>query len=612
MAISFTTSGATPSFGIPSQGTSGSSSSSGGSIIAPGAGDVIKGAVNSVLAPGLAQSNLGYPSPAATALTAAQNPSTPVKKQTVTNTDGSSTSTEYHAPAAPSASAITAAEGTSQSQSSSGVLPPAPIAPITNATISPSSNPTYNPYTGSTASSPTVAGGGYASSTSNNPNSQFESSNPNNLPSTTFPGIVSGLANTAQNGSANSTQATQGLLQAPAQNENIGENSQTIANQYAQEIQQAIAPYTRLASGQATTGTEPVAQGSSLATLNAANELGNQISNAGNLALTGNSQALTAQNQAQSGLEGAGTNANTQQANTQSGLNQAGILSTPQTTTPGQAVFNPQTGTYTSANSTNGAPGTAPAGYDQGVWNQYIQDLATNNLGAIPSAVTGNPAIYGQLQAAVPGFNYNAATGAATGAQALAAAPGTGAATGAAAEAAAPGQTAAQNTVTGGTAATTGTAASLQSTIGTYNTMSSYNTAADKQAQTVQSVLQSTGLNQGAPAFTKPLNTLSGQLGSANVVALTAAITEMQNSYSQLLNSGGTTPTGSETQALALLSPNSTPAQINSAITQLQTAAYNKLSGQYQQLQTESSALQSGTSNTNSNASNSSNPSGWF
>jgi len=110
-------------------------------------------------------------------------------------------------------------------------------------------------------------------------------------------------------------------------------------------------------------------------------------------------------------------------------------------------------------------------------------------------------------------------------------------------------------------------------------------------------VLQSTGLNQGVPEYNKAINSLSGRLGNANVTALTSAVTEMQNVYSQLLSSGGTTPSGSEAQALALLSPNSTPAQINAAIQQLQTAAYNKLSGQYQQLQTENSALQSGNSN---------------
>lgn len=102
----------------------------------------------------------------------------------------------------------------------------------------------------------------------------------------------------------------------------------------------------------------------------------------------------------------------------------------PQTVTPGQAVFNPGTGTYSSASSggSASAPATAPSGIDQNSWNQYIQDYASGNFGAIPSSVTGNTNLSGQLQQAVqaqnPNFDYNTALGTGQGNQTLGATAG--------------------------------------------------------------------------------------------------------------------------------------------------------------------------------------------
>lgn len=100
------------------------------------------------------------------------------------------------------------------------------------------------------------------------------------------------------------------------------------------------------------------------------------------------------------------------------------VAAGPQLGAPGQAYYTPgQTNT-----SGGGAPATAPAGYTQDAWNQYIQDYASGNFGAIPSDVTGNVNISGQLQAAVqaknPGFSYNTAVGQAQGAQTLGATQG--------------------------------------------------------------------------------------------------------------------------------------------------------------------------------------------
>lgn len=113
-----------------------------------------------------------------------------------------------------------------------------------------------------------------------------------------------------------------------------------------------------------------------------------------------------------------------------SALTSAAGQLTPQTVAPGQAVFNPGTGEYTNASSGGGTPQTAPSGIDQGSWDTYVQDFATGNFGAIPSSITGNANLAGQLQAAVqaqnPSYNYNTAVGGAQGQQALGAATGTG------------------------------------------------------------------------------------------------------------------------------------------------------------------------------------------
>lgn len=546
--------------GFPSQNTSGSTQA------VPNAGTNVLGQLATARNN---YANSGFPAQPTPA------PSTPVKNTTVTSPDGSSVSTDYHAPA-------------TSSSTSPATLPQAPVAPQTNATI-PNTGVNNTGNTGYTVYNQDGTATNYNGATSTTSGATpMGVAQPQTAQPTTFGGIVGSLANTAQNGSQNATQATSGLLQAPNQNAAIGAQAQDIAAPYGAEIQK-VSNYGNALAGGITTGggLAPVSLGLAGAAQNTtANEV-QGIQAAENAALAPIPYELTGQNQGQAGLTDAGSIANTQQSNIQSGLQQAGTLAQPSATASGQTTFNPVTGQF-SGGSTGSDPTQPPSGYTQAQWNTIISNVANG----VPNAISGLPTVLqAQAQAAAqaqnPNFNINTALGQAAGQQAVAEAPGS---------------AQASNISTAGTAATSGTAASLQGTIGTYNNMSALNTTANSQAQTVQQVLQSTGLNQGVPAFTKPLNSLSGQLGSANVTALTSAITEMQNVYGQLLSSGGTTPTGSETQALALLSPNSTPEQINSAISQLQQAAYNKLNGQYSQLQTEQSALQSSNASGGSNA----------
>lgn len=526
----------------------------------------------------------GVTTPAASSAARALNmaaPSTPVKKQTTNNVDGSSTVTEYHAP--------------DTTSGSSSTLPPAPTAPTTSATTS-GMLPAYNPNGGVTdtvytSGQPVTYQGGqainsstYPSSNQSQTNTQTQSQPQQSGTNTTYPGLISSLANNSIAGSPTAATAAQGLLNnantnpltsgASEQNYQQAVNDEnTLKQQYAQfnaGIGSEAVPFA------VRQGEQAQVQQQYLDQLDAAQQRVVQ-------AQQGLNYGLTEQSQQQTGLNDAGNLGIAGQGQLQSGLTSAASAAQPQLGQPGQAYYNPQTG-----GAVGGSTGV-PAGIDPSVWAQYQQDYATGNFGAIPASVSGNAQLYGQLQTSAPaGFNYNTAAGQAAGQQA---------------EGAAAGQAAATNIETAGTAGTTGTGAALQSTEGTYNTMSAANTAAANQAQTVQQVLQSTGLNQGVPDYNQAINSLSGKLGSTKVAALTSAITELQSAYGNLLNSGGQTPTASEAQSLALLSPNSTAAQINTAISQLQTAAYNKLLGQYSQLQTEQSALQSGAGGSTGNTS---------
>lgn len=476
--------------------------------------------------------------------------------------------------------------------SQANTLPPAPVAPQSNYVVP--SNATYSSgqdntggntqgnYTSINPSGVTIYGNGGPTA-----NTGLLTQAAQNAP--TFAGTTGALTSAAQQGSGAAQGYTAQTANYGAGNIPIGQEAQQIANDYGQKIANIGGQGARFESGQLTTGTSPVAQGNAAITAQSTAAQQQALATGESAALQGIGYQLTGQNQAANASNEAAGQAQTGQGLLQSGLQQAGVLSQPSATASGQTTFNPLTGSFTGGSGQND-PTQAPSGYTQADWSTIVNNVANG----VPNAISGLPTVLqAQAQAAAhaqnPNFNYATAVGQAAGQQAVGAAGG---------------QAQASNIQTAGTAGTAGTASALQGTIGTYNNMSALNTTADQQAKTVQQVLQSTGLNQGVPAFTKPLNTLSGQLGSANVTALTSAVTEMQNVYSQLLSSGGTTPSGSEAQALALLSPNSTPAQINSAIQQLQTAAYNKLSGQYSQLQTEQNALQSGTGGSTGNTTN--------
>jgi hypothetical protein len=418
-------------------------------------------------------------------------------------------------------------------------LPQAPVAPQASLqTYNPASDPSYNPNTGSTASNPTQG-------------------NP----------YIGQLAGAATGGNQAAQGYTQDTANYGAGNIGIGKQAQSIANTYGQKIAQTGTQGAGYEAGQLTGGTpSPIAEGNAAVTAQTTAAQQTALAQGEQGALQGIGYQLTGQNQAATAANEAAGQAYTGQGYQQEGLQEAGSLAQPQLGAIGQVPYLPGSGQQGAVLGSQAPGGLAGAAALQGGYNGALAEAAAQGTGTAQGI---------QAQAAAPGV------GAAAGTQALAAAQGTGQATGIEAQAAAPGQTAASNYQTTGTAQAGSASSGYDSANKTYQTMNGASNFFDTQAATLQSVLASSGLNQGSPYLTSKINSLSSQLGSSKVAALTAAVSETQTAYNALLSSSGQTPTASEEQSLSVLNPNSTPAQISAAIGQLQTAAYNKLSAQY-------------------------------
>lgn len=413
---------------------------------------------------------------------------------------------------------------------------------------------------------------------------------------TQFGGIVGSLANTAQQGSQIGEQVTSNLANtsqtgSPAGqfytgqlanygggNLAIGQEAQQIGQQTQQNISNAENAAGQQYTGYMTGGGGPIGLGRAGAVQNALSQYVQGQSASEQAALAGTSQQLTAQGQAataaneaagqsytgqgliQSGLASAGGLAQNQQQLTQSGLTSAGGLAQPSGNYP--FVFNPTTGTFT--NASDGSTVTP----------QQAATAVLNGQMSYSQAVSGIPGAAGesQLQAAILQQNPNANINAL---QAQAAAQ-------------------ASNVQQAGTAQTSTAASGYQQAVQTYQNMNTIYSAATGQASTLTSDLASTGINtSNLQDYNQAINSLSSRLGSTAITKIATDIAELQNTYSNLLSTGGGTPTGQEQQALSILNPNSSAAQINQALESLQAAAYPKLLAQYQQAQQYQSTLNS-------------------
>lgn len=109
---------------------------------------------------------------------------------------------------------------------------------------------------------------------------------------------------------------------------------------------------------------------------------------------------------------------------------------------------------------------------------------------------------------------------------------------------------------------------------------------AHQQAGAVADILNQTGLNNvSSTDYNKALNELKGRFSDVNFASLSTALTEAQIAYTNLLSTGGGTPTGREEQALSTLNINQSAAAINASIQELENAVARRLQSQYGALQ---------------------------
>lgn len=98
------------------------------------------------------------------------------------------------------------------------------------------------------------------------------------------------------------------------------------------------------------------------------------------------------------------------------------------------------------------------------------------------------------------------------------------------------------------------------------------------QAQAVEDILTKTGLNNvSSTDYTKAINNVRGRFSDTDFVALNTALREAQIAYTNLLSTGGGTPTGNEENALATLNINQSAAAIKASIRQLENAVARRL-----------------------------------
>lgn len=358
----------------------------------------------------------------------------------------------------------------------------------------------------------------------------------NGTQTTPTPGLFSSVASSLANTSPNN-------------NAQIAQNATDIANKY-----QALAiPYLKNAQGQevgeATTGLSPVGEGNAAIIANAAGSYMSGLSAQENSALSANAQGLTAQ------------------AQTQSALSSAGSLTQPSATFP--FVFDPATGSF----STSGG------------------NLQTSISGGVQQAIS-NPTLYSSLEGAIQatygqaaagmfqqafiqaGGNPSIAAGQATGAQALAAAPGQGQAAGEAAVIAAGGQTQAANIQTAGTAATSAASTAYQTATQQVADANKIYAGVTNVASQLNDTLSSWHNEGKITNINQAINAVASITSDPQYQAYLTALTNTQAAYRAILGSQGTNPNAATNESIDVLNPNSSPAAINAALNQLSKDAY--------------------------------------
>jgi hypothetical protein len=327
-----------------------------------------------------------------------------------------------------------------------------------------------------------------------------------------------------------------------------------ISDMYGGEIARVGRLGAGAVAGAKTTGTDVVGRGNAaIASESASNRIA-ALGAAQAAALQGTGQQLTAAEQGITGLTSALQGANTQQQLAQQALAQGGQLAMPSPAQYGQTVFDPTTGGFSGGNLD---PQQQAGNLAQQVMSgQMTYDQALASLGYAGQAGTN--------------FLNNAITGAGGNPLQLQA------------------QNAAQqaNIATQGTAGTEIARQGLQQMTQQYVDTTTAAEFAHQQANAVSNILEQTGLNNiSSTDYNKALNQLKGRFSDVNFAALNTALTEAQVAYTNLLSTGGGTPSGREAQAIGTLNINQSAAAINASIQELENAVSRRLQAQYGALQ---------------------------
>lgn len=329
----------------------------------------------------------------------------------------------------------------------------------------------------------------------------------------TYPGLIGTLASTSLAGSNNSNQAQSGLLGSQTANDALNAEAQAVKDRYGQQINSIGQIGANQAAGEASTGSTAVGGGNARLTQAVTADKQQAAATAGNFELSALDRQLTAQGQAQSGLNAAGGLANTAQGQIQSGLSNATGAAAPILSAYGQANYG--------IGGTGGelTPGSA---IDTAL-NQYAQQAATGQISAIPSSITSNPVLNAELnrraQAINPSYNPIAS--------------------------AAQGQATASNIQTAGTTQTQNNA-DLYSQ---YNSQYVNTSNALNQVESLGSLALQTAQGGSINPFTvkaanQTLSALKSQLTSPSQATFDQSMAAFQGALSQLLsNSSNVTPT---------------------------------------------------------------------
>lgn len=461
-------------------------------------------------------------------------PSTPVKSTTVSHPDGTTVATTYHAPAEPTSGILSSSTGNSsvspENTQTTGTQHPGdpgftPIAPKQTQT----STAEYN-------SDGTYAGTLPAGSTANNTTAG---------PST-FPGILGSLTTASQNGSGVANTAANGLLQAPNQNQVIGDEAKQIGDSYGKQIAQVGTQGAGFEGGQLTTGTSPVASGNAAITAQTTAAEQQALATGEASALQGNAQQLTAQNQGQAGLTNAGSIGNTSQSNVQSGLANAGTLAQPSATYP--FVFDPSTGTFKNA-QTGGMMQASDAA--QAVLSGKLSYAdAKSALGYLGQ--TGEAQLQSAIMQANPNANLNQLEAQAAGQQAVAGAPYS---------------AQASNIGTAGTAATQSfnqIYSNANAQAATYSQQQSAINSIGNQALSLMG-----GINDNSSQFVNAkINNLSAQFSNPKYAAFNTAVQALQARIGTALQAGEI-PTAATSNAQAIANGNITVGALAATLKQI-------------------------------------------